>query len=49
VLYEDILDVCIDNRRTIIARTPTLRGDRLFLFADHTEVEFEGVEVRPLA
>ena len=46
----DLLDACIDDRRTIIVRNrDRLTGDRLSFFVDHGEVAFEGVQVRPLA
>ena len=49
IVKDDLVDACIDNRRTIIARNRLrLDGDRLFLFADHGEVTFEEIQVRPL-
>jgi hypothetical protein len=47
VVKDDIVDVCIDNRRTIIQRHKG-NGDRLFFFAQDAEVTFESVAVRPL-
>jgi len=45
----DILDVCIDNRRTLVMRAPRdLDGDRLFFSAQNASVRFEGLAVRPL-
>jgi len=44
----DIIDICLDNRRCLIARCPEHRGERLFLFAHKAEVTFEGLEIRPL-
>jgi hypothetical protein len=50
IAKDDILDVCIDDRRTLVVRaTPDLSGDRLFFFAQNGEVSFEEIEVRPLA
>jgi beta-fructofuranosidase len=43
-----ILDVCIDNRRTLVARRDGLGGRRLFFFAEGGEVEFEQIEICPL-
>jgi len=43
-----ILDVCIDNRRTFIARRNDLGGKRLFFFAKGGEVVFEQIEIHPL-
>jgi hypothetical protein len=48
VLRDDILDVCIDGRRTLVARCPEQRGHRLFLFAHCASVVFRDVTVRPL-
>ncbi len=49
VLQDDVLDVCIDGRRTLVSRCPELRGDRLFLFCEDGGVAFESVQVHPLA
>ena len=49
VLLGDIIDVCIDDRRTLVNRCPEHRGDRLFLFCQDGEVVFESIEVSPLA
>jgi beta-fructofuranosidase len=49
IVKDDLVDACIDNRRTIITRNRTrLDGDRLFFFVDHGEVTFENIQVRPL-
>ena len=48
VMKDDIVDVCIDNRRTIIKRCPNLQGNRLFFFAQNSEVTFDSIEIRPL-
>ena len=48
VMKDDIFDVCIDNRRTIIKRCPNLRGNRLFFFAQNSKVTFDSIEIRPL-
>ena len=49
VLKADIVDVCIDNRRTIVTRYWNPSGDRLFLFAEDADVGFDSVEIRPLS
>ncbi len=49
IAKERILDVCIDNRRTFIARRDELGGERLFFFARGGKVVFEGIEICPLA
>ncbi len=46
ILKDDILDVSIDRRRTLIDVVPPLEGDRLVLFARGGKVTFEGIEVR---
>jgi len=49
IVKDDLVDACIDNRRTIITRNRTkLSGDRLFFFVNHGEVVFEKIQVRPL-
>jgi hypothetical protein len=48
VLKEDIIDVCVDQRRCLVNRCPELRGDRLFFFAHDADVVFDEIEIRPL-
>jgi len=48
VLKGDIIDVCVDGRRTLVARCPEQRGDRLFLFAHCASVTFREITVCPL-
>jgi hypothetical protein len=43
-----LIDVCIDNRRTLIARRKDADGDRLFFFAKDGPVKFKDIQVRPL-
>jgi beta-fructofuranosidase len=43
-----IIDVCIDERRTIINRVSSIEGDCLFFFAKNGNVKFENIQVRPL-
>ena len=46
----DILDVCIDGRRTLIVRAPgTAHGDRLFFFAQDGAAVFDAIEIHALA
>jgi hypothetical protein len=47
IVKDDIIDACLDHRRTIIHRHQG-DGDRIFLFGQDAEVVFESVEVRPL-
>jgi hypothetical protein len=48
IVTDRIVDVCIDNRRTFIARRNDLGGNRLFFFAKRGGVLFEQIEIRPL-
>ncbi len=49
IVKDNLIDVCIDQRRTMISRRdPEPTGDRLFFFARDGAVTFESVEVRPL-
>jgi hypothetical protein len=40
VLYEDLVDVCIDGRRTVIDRLPESEGKNVWLYAMNGEVTF---------
>jgi len=49
IVKDDLLDVCIDRRHTLIARAkPPFTGDQLFLFAQDGGAAFENIEVQPL-
>ncbi|MCU0963125.1 MAG: hypothetical protein MUF48_23785, partial [Pirellulaceae bacterium] len=48
IMTDRILDVCLAERRTFIARRADPGGHRLFLFAQGGDVVFEQLEVRPL-
>ena len=48
IIKEDMIDICIDNRRTMLSRVNELKGDRLFFFAQDSDVTFENIDVRPL-
>ncbi|MHB9079486.1 MAG: hypothetical protein ACYC3X_18570 [Pirellulaceae bacterium] len=48
IVTDRIVDVCIGNRRTFIARRNDLGGKRLFFFAKRGGVLFEQIEIRPL-
>lgn len=45
----DIVDVCIDHRRTIIARCPSRSGTRLGAYAQDARVGFESIRVHTIA
>jgi hypothetical protein len=49
ITKDRILDVCIDNRRTFIARRHGLGGNRLFFFSKGGEVVFEQIEIHLLS
>jgi beta-fructofuranosidase len=44
----DVVDVCIDHRRTLVARMSAADAN-LFAFAQSAEVKFEKLELQPLA
>jgi len=48
IVKNDLIDICIDKRRTLISRIPKFGGDRLFLFAQNANVTFESIEGKPL-
>ena len=49
LVLNDLLDICVDGRRTLIVRMEErLEGDGLFFFAYCGEAVFETIEVRPL-
>jgi beta-fructofuranosidase len=45
VLKGDLIDVCIDGRRTVIDRCPGRAGDRVFLYAHDGAVMFDVPDV----
>ncbi len=49
ILKDDIIDVCIDNRRCIVNRLPEQIGDFLWFYAKHGKVKFKSISVSPLA
>jgi len=49
IVKDDLVDACIDGRRTLITRDRAgLSGDRLFFFVEHGDVTFGDIQVRPL-
>ncbi|MDP9041183.1 MAG: hypothetical protein M3N30_04325, partial [Bacteroidota bacterium] len=48
ILKDDIIDVCIDNRRCIVNRTIEQKGDYLWLYVKHGDLQFTEVNVYPL-
>ena len=45
ILIDDIVDVCIADRRTLVNRCPRLDGDRLVCYALDADVEFREIRV----
>jgi hypothetical protein len=48
IVKGEIVDVCVDKRRTLAARVPAMEGTHVFLFAQNAEVTFENIDLRPL-
>jgi beta-fructofuranosidase len=48
IIKEDIIDICIDNRRTMAVRFWNPGGDRIVFFAEDADVTFGAIEIRPL-
>ena len=48
IAKDDIIDVCVDNRRTLVNRVSELKGDRIFFFCQNGAVTFNSIEIRPL-
>ena len=48
VMKNDIIDVCVADRRCLIRRFPELRGERLFLFSENGDVVFDQIRVTPI-
>lgn len=48
ILTNDIIDVCIDNRRCIVNRTPEQKGGYLWFYAKHGNVKFKSIKISPL-
>ena len=48
IIKDDIIDVCMDQRRCLIDRCPELHGERIFFFCRNADVSFESIEISPL-
>jgi hypothetical protein len=48
IIKDDIIDVCIDEKRCIVNRTPELKGNFLWFYAKHGNVKFKSVSIREL-
>ena len=45
---DDIIDVCVDNRRCIVNRCPEQKGDQLWLYAKQGNVIFKSIKISEL-
>jgi hypothetical protein len=48
IMRDDIIDVCVDNRRCIVNRLPEQKGSFLWLYAKHGFVKFKSITVSPI-
>jgi len=48
ILKDDIIDVCLDQRRCLIDRCPERTGSRLFFFCHNGEVTFRSIQIASL-
>lgn len=48
IAKDDIIDICINNQRTLVNRVKEIDGDMLFFFAKDDKVIFRSTEIRPL-
>ncbi|HEY3281344.1 MAG TPA: glycoside hydrolase family 32 protein [Armatimonadota bacterium] len=48
ILKDDILDLCVDGRRTLISRIPAARGEQIGLFSEGGALSASGIDLRPL-
>lgn len=49
ILDDDIIDLCIDEKRCIVNRAIERKGDYLWFYAKHGRVKFKSVMVKPLS
>lgn len=48
IALDDIIDVCVDGRRTLVNRVAAPSGDYLYLYCQNGQVTFDGLDLRPL-
>jgi beta-fructofuranosidase len=48
ILYDDIIDVCIGEKRCIVNRTPEQKGSLVWFYAKHGSVIFKSIKVNPI-
>jgi hypothetical protein len=49
IMKDDIIDVCVDNRRCIVNRTIEQKGDYLWFYIKHGYSQFKAMKVYPIA
>jgi hypothetical protein len=47
-VQDDMLDVCLDGRRTFVSRVPASDGDKLLFFSTGADTVFEYIRVQPI-
>ena len=48
IMKDDIIDVCVDDKRCIVNRLIEQKGNYVWLYAKHGKVNFKSVVVSPL-
>jgi len=48
ILYDDIIDVCINDQRCTVNRLSERKGDTIWFFAQHGKVTIKNIEIYPL-
>lgn len=48
ILNDDIIDLCIDNKRCIVNRLIEQKGTDFWLYAKHGKVKFKSIKISPI-
>jgi beta-fructofuranosidase len=48
IMRDDIIDVCVDNRRCIVNRAIEQKGDYLWLYVKHGSLQFDSIRIFPI-
>ncbi len=48
VMKDDIIDVCIDNKRCLANRLPGKKGGQLWFFTRNGQMKFDNIKIRPI-
>ena len=48
IMKNDIIDICVDNRRCIVNRLSEQKGSFLWIYAKHGYVKFKSIEISPI-